>query len=68
MKKNPTRPIGMGNKSICSRALVTAAVTRATHAVAPCWPLKDFVAVNPFLGPAYGTRRWCTTLHAPPFL
>lgn len=29
---------------------IADAVDRATHAVAPCWPLRDFVAVNPFLG------------------
>ncbi|MBX3178286.1 MAG: DUF2309 domain-containing protein [Candidatus Hydrogenedentes bacterium] len=29
---------------------IRKAVRRAANAVAPCWPLKDFVAVNPFLG------------------
>jgi uncharacterized protein YbcC (UPF0753/DUF2309 family)/NADH:ubiquinone oxidoreductase subunit 5 (subunit L)/multisubunit Na+/H+ antiporter MnhA subunit len=29
---------------------VKAAVSRATHAVAPVWPLETFVAVNPFHG------------------
>ena len=29
---------------------IQKAVQCATETVAPCWPLKDFVAVNPFLG------------------
>ncbi len=29
---------------------ITRAVDRVTHAVAPVWPLRGFVAVNPFLG------------------
>ena len=34
---------------------VAAAVDRTTHAVAPVWPLKTFVAVNPFHGLATST-------------
>lgn len=29
---------------------IHGAARRATTAIAPCWPLSDFVAVNPFLG------------------
>jgi uncharacterized protein YbcC (UPF0753/DUF2309 family) len=32
------------------RAAVETAVARATRRIAPVWPLKHFVAVNPFLG------------------
>ena len=32
-----------------SAALVSA-IARACHKIAPLWPLKHFVAVNPFLG------------------
>jgi uncharacterized protein len=33
-----------------ARAELDAAVERATRRIAPLWPLKHFVAVNPFLG------------------
>ncbi len=33
-----------------STASVAAAIASATHRIAPVWPLKHFVAVNPFLG------------------
>lgn len=36
----------------CLPSGIAAAVKKATGSVAPCWPLKDFVAVNPFLGMA----------------
>jgi uncharacterized protein len=32
------------------REQIDAAVDRATRKIAPLWPLKHFVAVNPFLG------------------
>lgn len=40
------------SKPAMDQAKITAAVQKATKAIAPCWPLKDFVAVNPFLGMA----------------
>ncbi len=35
-----------------SRTAIAHAVQRATRLIAPVWPLKHFVAVNPFLGVA----------------
>ena len=35
---------------LISTEVVKAAIKRATHAVAPVWPLSSFVAVNPFMG------------------
>jgi len=31
-------------------SVIADAASRAARSVAPCWPLKDFLAVNPFLG------------------
>lgn len=41
-----------GSKPSTPPAKITEAMRKATKAIAPCWPLKDFVAVNPFVGMA----------------
>ena len=46
---------GDGEARRLSLDVVKAALERTTHAMAPVWPLKTFVAVNPFLGLAAQT-------------
>ena len=44
--------------------LLADAIVGACHRIAPLWPLKNFVAVNPFLG--FSTQSFaatCATLH-----
>ncbi len=36
-----------------------AAIETACHRIAPLWPLKHFVAVNPFLG--FSSRSFAAT-------
>lgn len=42
-----------GSKPSGYAAAIRIAVRNATKAIAPCWPLKEFVAVNPFVGLAH---------------
>ena len=39
-----------GTPSSTAQPEIEAAIRRACHRIAPLWPLKHFVAVNPFLG------------------
>ena len=46
-----------------SHSKLQAAMTAACNRIAPLWPLKNFVAVNPFLGFAHQTfETTCATL------
>ena len=45
-------------------ALLRAAIAGACQRIAPLWPLKNFVAVNPFLGfTGQSFHATCATLH-----
>jgi uncharacterized protein YbcC (UPF0753/DUF2309 family) len=45
-------------------AVLSAAITGACRRIAPLWPLKNFVAVNPFLGFSNQSfHATCATLH-----
>ncbi len=45
-------------------AMVKAAIAGACQRIAPLWPLKNFVAVNPFLGfSGQSFHATCATLH-----
>jgi len=47
-----------------ARAAVEAAAAEACSRIAPLWPLKHFVAVNPFLGlSARGYHAVCASMH-----
>ncbi len=47
-----------------ARAAVEAAAVEACSRIAPLWPLKHFVAVNPFLGlSARGYHAVCASMH-----
>jgi uncharacterized protein YbcC (UPF0753/DUF2309 family) len=43
-------PANLAAVSAAGHAAVEAAIGRACNRIAPLWPLKHFVAVNPFLG------------------
>ena len=44
--------------------MLQAAIAGACHRIAPLWPLKNFVAVNPFLGfSGQSFHATCATLH-----
>ena len=46
------------------RSVVEAAISGACRRIAPLWPLKHFVAVNPFLGfTAQTFHATCATMH-----
>jgi len=46
------------------RATIVAAIAGACNRIAPLWPLKHFVAVNPFLGfSGQSFAATCATLH-----
>ncbi len=50
--------------SIDGRAAMQAAISGACRRIAPLWPLKNFVAVNPFLGfSSQSFYATCATLH-----
>ncbi len=50
--------------AVADRAAVQEAITSACRRVAPLWPLKHFVAVNPFLGFAKQSfAATCAMLH-----
>jgi len=40
------------SKPSTSNSKIAEAVRKAAGSIAPCWPLKEFVAVNPFVGMA----------------
>lgn len=46
------------------KASIDAAIARACEKIAPLWPLKHFVAVNPFLG--FSGQSFATTCAASP--
>ncbi|MEO1250481.1 MAG: putative inorganic carbon transporter subunit DabA, partial [Pseudomonadota bacterium] len=59
-----TEIIPMDMQDLAPPALesIEAAAERAERMIAPLWPLKHFVAVNPFLG--LGDRRFVDAAHA----
>ena len=60
----PALQTGEGALTIGNRAVYEAAIEGACNRVAPLWPLKHFVAVNPFLGFAgQSFHATCATLH-----
>ncbi len=53
-----------GSASPDHHALLKSAIAGACQRVAPLWPLKNFVAVNPFLGfTSQSFHATCATLH-----
>jgi uncharacterized protein YbcC (UPF0753/DUF2309 family) len=51
VETDPPRPaLAASGSSNPDRAVINRAIARACDKIAPLWPLKHFVAVNPFLG------------------
>lgn len=46
----PLRPVAPPSPAVLTDQALDAAITAACGRIAPLWPLRNFVAVNPFLG------------------
>ena len=64
---DPPNPVpATGGSPAPDSAVIDAAIDNACNKIAPLWPLKHFVAVNPFLG--FSDRSFaatCATLRRP---